>query len=57
MIARTCQALADQGHRVTLAVFAPFIAADCVPVDHEGIEVSALPLARAGVKSWLQIIS
>jgi len=51
MIARTCQALADQGHRVTLVVFAPFIAADCVPVDHEGIEV--LALSSAGMRQEL----
>ena len=45
MIARTCQALADQGHRVTLAVFAPFDAAYCVSVDHQRVTVLELPSA------------
>ena len=51
MIARTCQALAEQGHQVALAVFAPFDAADCVPVEHERIEVLVLP--RAGPRQVL----
>ena len=43
MIARTCQALADQGHQVTLAVFAPFQADQSVPIAHERVKVLEIP--------------
>ncbi|HAV13062.1 MAG TPA: hypothetical protein DCX06_06165 [Opitutae bacterium] len=49
MIARTCQALADEGHQVTLAVFAPFNADENVPIAHERVKVLELPHAGGQV--------
>ena len=45
MIARTCQALADQGHQVTLAVIAPFEADQSVPITHARVKVLEVPHA------------